>query len=362
MKTGPNQQLAWEWIDSFPERMSFLDGPQKSNWVYNSVCRRAKMEIRADNESRRYRVENGFAVPLESSPDSDPNRTLEEITRSAQHLTGASGAALALSDGTVISCRACSGYLAPPVGTQLNTDTGLTATCVRTAEVVHCEDTEADPRVDSSKCIGIRSILAVPVFNGPDVAGVLEVFSRTPKNFTDRHVTALQLLARLVETHVNYVSRGNALDTSASETTPARDDSAPANAVLPGVGCLSCGHRNPQGSQFCNRCGVILVISLDPADTTPDFSLPEGAASLDHEGLREIYKLISGSAGLATWNDIYAKLLANQQSPPALDKTHPATTQETAKSEDSANKFGTTEGTSELTARPGGVIRRSLWL
>src|ERR1700690_4228105 len=154
-----------------------------------------KMEIRADKEGRRhlYRVENGFAVPMESSPDSDPNRTLEEITRSAQHLTGASGAALALSDGQVISCRACSGYLAPPVGTRLRTDTGLTATCVRTAAVVRCDDTQADPRVDSSKCSGIRSILAVPVFDNPSVAGVLEVFSSEPNKFTDRHVTALQL-------------------------------------------------------------------------------------------------------------------------------------------------------------------------
>ena len=320
------------------------------------------MEIRVDKENRRYRVENGFAVPLESGPDLDPNRTLEEITRSAQHLTGASGAALALSDGTVISCRACSGYLAPPVGTRLNTDTGLTATCVRTAEVVHCEDTEADPRVDSSKCVGIRSILVVPVFNDTVVAGVLEVLSSKPKNFTDRHVTALQLLARLVETHANYVSRGNALDSSASDAKLARDDSAAANAVVPGVGCLSCGHRNPQGSQFCNRCGVILLASLDPQDATPGFSLPEGAGSLDHEGLREIYKLISGSAGLATWNDIYAKLVANQQSPPAPDKIHPAPAEDPDRSERAAKNFGKTEGTNELTARSGAAIRRRLWL
>ena len=252
----------------FPERaLPFPDHPKDASWVYNSVCRKAKMEIRADKEGRRhlYRVEKGFAVPLGSSLDSDPNRTLEEITRSAQHLTGASGAALALSDGQVISCRACSGYLAPPVGTQLRTDTGLTATCVQTAAVVRCGDTQADPRVDSSKCSGIRSILAVPVFDNPSVAGVLEVFSSEPNKFTDRHVTALQLLARLVETHVNYVSRGNApIETSASDTKPTPDDSGAANTVVPRVGCLSCGHRNPQGSQFCNRCGVILCTSPDP--------------------------------------------------------------------------------------------------
>jgi len=148
----------------------FPDRPKEGNWVYNSVGRAGlRMEIPADNSRRHHlnRAEKDSAVPQGSSPDFDPNRTLEEITRSAQHITGASGAALALSDGKVMACRACSGYLAPPVGTQLNTDTGLTATCVQTAEVVRCDDTEADPRVDSSKCIGVRSISGGACFRRP---------------------------------------------------------------------------------------------------------------------------------------------------------------------------------------------------
>jgi GAF domain len=295
-----------------------------------------RMEIPADNSRRHHlnRAEKDSAVPQGSSPDFDPNRTLEEITRSAQYVTGASGAALALSDGKVIACRACSGYPAPPVGTQLNTDIGLTATCVQTAEVVCCDDTEADPRVDSSKCIGIRSILAVPVFDDPGVAGVLEVLSSKPKRFTDRHVTALQLLARLVETHVNYVSRGNGpLDTSASDAKLTWNDSGAANTDVARVVCVSCGHPNPQGSQFCNRCGVILYISPDLLDRTVDLSLPEGTESIDNEGLKEIYKLISGNAGPATWSELSAKLLANLQSASAQDKLHTAATEETAKRE-----------------------------
>ncbi len=143
--------------------------------------------------------------PQPSIPDL---KILDEITRSAQYATGASGAALILSDGKIMSCRACSGHLAPPVGTTLNTETGFTATCVRTAEVVRCDHTKTDPRVDGSSCIelGIGSILAVPIFNGADVTGVLEVLSNTPQNFTDRHAIGLQLLGRLVETLSNYDS------------------------------------------------------------------------------------------------------------------------------------------------------------
>jgi len=318
------------------------------------------MGTRAEHGHRHLdRIEEDSGVAEIPRPGFDPDGTLGEITRSALRVTGASGAALALSDGTMMSCRASSGYLAPPVGTRLNIDTGLTAACVQTAKVVRCDDTHADPRVDSSKCIGVRSILAVPVFDGSNVAGVLEVLSGKPGKFTDRHVAALQLLARLVETQVNYVPRGSASPAdSASDSKPVANDSGAANLDVAGVLCLSCGHANPQGSQFCNRCGVIIADRLDKA---ADFSLPEGAKSIDYEGLREIYKLITGNAGLATWNDIYAKLLANQQAPSVQGKPLGSVT-EMVEDEEKVNGPGTIQGTKEPAGRPGAVIRRSLWL
>ena len=122
---------------------------------------------------------NGSTNPRRLTPELDSDKTLEEITRSALHATGASGSALVLSDGKGMSCRSSSGELAPPVGTRLNTDTGFTAMCVRTAVVVRCDDTKNDPRVDGLSCaqLGIRSILAVPIFSAQKVAGVLEVLS-----------------------------------------------------------------------------------------------------------------------------------------------------------------------------------------
>jgi hypothetical protein len=316
-----------------------------------------KMGIPAEDD-RRYRLnraEEGFAVLQSSRPESEVNRTLEEITRSAMHLTGASGAALALSDGKTMSCQACTGHLAPPVGTRLSIETGLTATCVQTAEVVRCDDTEADPRVDSSKCVGIRSILAVPVFDNPNVAGVLEVLSGIPQRFTDKHVTALQLLARLVESHVNYASRGDA----ASDVKPTHADSGATNADAASGLCLSCGHPNPEGSQFCNRCGVIICTS-GPIDKASDLGLPAATGSVDYEGVREIFKLIAGGAGLATWNDIYPKLLANLQSTSAKDKPGDAT-ENIVEKEGTANLFEKPEGPNEITAQAGAALRRSLW-
>ncbi len=311
------------------------------------------MEIPAANgrihNLNRADIKNDAAAPQGSNPD----ETLDQIIRSAQHVTGADGAALALSDGRVMSCRACSGYLAPPLGTHLNTDSGLTATCVQTAAVIRCDDTEADPRIDSSKCIGIRSILAVPIFNHPNVGGVLEVLSSQANRFTDRHATALQLLARLVETHVNYASAP--LLAPAREAKPVKESATAPEA--PKTLCLTCGHRNPQGSQFCNRCGVVLLITLDP---NADLSLPEGADPTANEGLKDVYKLISENVGLASWQDVSSKLLASLQNSPMADR--PRTAEKAAKSEETANKFDRTEEKNQLAAGMGSTIRRRLWL
>jgi hypothetical protein len=306
----------------------------------------------SENESTRLQA---------SSPDFDSNRILEEITRSALHATGASGAALVLSDGTLMSCRACSGELAPPVGTRLNSDAGFTATCVQTAKIVRCDDTETDPRVDGSSCVelGIRSILAVPVFNNQNVAGVLEVLSNEPKKFTDRHATALQLLARLVETLFNYGSRGDV--TITPDAKPQSDDSGKANRDQATLTCLSCGHPNPRDSQFCNQCGIVLFGFLGPQDTTLDLSLPTSTESSADEGLKEICKIISGDAGLATWSEISERLLADQRGVAAQDKPHPAATEERAKTEDTVLGLGTAPGANGIKARPG-AVRRSMWL
>jgi hypothetical protein len=300
-----------------------------------------------------------------SSPELDSNRTLDEIVRSAQHATGASGAALVLSDGEIMSCRACSGELAPPVGTRLNTDSGFTASCVQTADVVRCDDTQTDPRVDGSSCIeqGIRSILAVPVCDRGNVAGVLEVLSTEPKKFTDRHAKALQLLARLIETLVDYASRGEGsaslltLDAEAQET-----DSAKATTGETKLTCLSCGHPNPSDGQFCTRCGVILLSSPGSPDTRVALIANDGMESNADEGLKQIYKLISGNGGLATWNEIYARLLGNLQSASRQEKPPAAAGEKIARQDDTVVGFGSARGATELKSRLGAAIRQNLWL
>ena len=297
-------------------------------------------------------------------------KILDEITRSAQYATGASGAALILSDGKIMSCRACSGHLAPPVGTTLNTETGFTATCVRTAEVVRCDHTQTDPRVDSSICVelGISSILAVPIFNGAEVTGVLEVLSNTPQNFTDRHAAGLQLLGRLIETLSNYDS-GIRHRSTIPDAKPKGSDLEPASVDAPAgdqaqITCISCRHQNPLGSQFCNRCGVILFSFLGPEDASADQTASAAIDSNGEEDLKQLRKVIAGDGLPATWNEISKRLMADQ-TVSAHYAPVGATDQSATKTEGATKDIGvesSTQKTTRLKTRMGTAVRRSLWL
>jgi GAF domain len=327
----------------------------------------AVMDAAAAMATKQFNLgQNDSTSPQGLSPEIASDKTLEEITRSALHATGASGSALVLSDGEGMSCRSSSGKLAPPIGTRLNTDAGFTAMCVRTAEVVRCDDTKNDPRVDGSSCaqLGIRSILAVPIFSAQRVAGVLEVLSDEPKRFTDRHVNALKLLARLVETVVDYASPGDGSpSTLPPEPRTQSNGTGTANAHQVKLTCLSCGHPNPQGSQFCNRCGVIMLASSDYSETIPDpGGQLGGLESNSDEGLTEIYSLISGSAGRPTWNEIYSKLLAHLQGTSVQNRVPAAMPKDSVKKNDSVFEFGRAPATPEPKERLGGVVRRSPWL
>ncbi|HYL94869.1 MAG TPA: GAF domain-containing protein [Terriglobales bacterium] len=110
------------------------------------------------------------------------------------------GAAIALAEGEDIVCRATAGDIAPPPGTKLNTESGISGACVRSGRWLRCDDPRLDPHVDRESCaaLGINSVLAVPIGQRGDILGLIEVFSRTPYAFKENHCSALQELAKIV--------------------------------------------------------------------------------------------------------------------------------------------------------------------
>jgi GAF domain-containing protein len=125
---------------------------------------------------------------------------IDIIAERAQTLTGATGAAIALQTGDEIICRARSGRTAPDLGVRLQTDTGLSAECVRTGEILLCHDAERNPRVDlaSSRRLGARSILVAPLRHYRRTLGVFEVLSAQPYAFDQRDVATMQLLSSVL--------------------------------------------------------------------------------------------------------------------------------------------------------------------
>jgi GAF domain/PilZ domain/Sel1 repeat len=177
-----------------------------SDWPASHTMAKDEDEVKSGdaadsgNGSRRATLEE---APSEREKVLEPNRfdretTLQLTAERALALTRATGAAIALSEGSdsEMICMASAGSDAPPFGTRLHVGSGFSGECVRTGRSLRCDDSETDDRVDREGCksLGIRSMVAVPIRPGNKVAGLLEVFSPQPYAFNANDISALQQL------------------------------------------------------------------------------------------------------------------------------------------------------------------------
>ncbi len=157
---------------------------------------------------------SGFrAVPLTEDVEIHPAEldlepAISAITERAQHLTGATGAAIALRTGDEIVCRARAGRTAPDLGVRLQTDAGISAEAVKSGEVMLCHDADCNPRVDLASCrrLGVRSILVSPLRSYRRTLGVFEVLSSAPGAFDERDVATMQLLSSMMVAAISRIS------------------------------------------------------------------------------------------------------------------------------------------------------------
>lgn len=188
-----------------------------------------EMNIDADTEAMRFasaapvrhharamHARNNLGVANSAAHDMDLQSegmdlepAIHVIAERAQALTGATGAAIALRRGGEIVCRARTGRTAPDLGVRLQTDTGISAQCVRTGQVVLCNDTEENSRVDISTCrhLGVRSILAAPLRCFPRTFGVFEVLSSFPHAFDQHDVATMQFLSSMMVAAISRLSK-----------------------------------------------------------------------------------------------------------------------------------------------------------
>ena len=130
----------------------------------------------------------------------DLGNVMNYIAEHAQRLTGADGAVVELAEGTDMVYRAATGFAASQLGLRLSRDSSLTGLCVKTGEVLACEDSETDPRVNREACrkVGIRSMVVVPLIHDNTAVGVLKVASGAASRFGDSDRELLDLMTGMI--------------------------------------------------------------------------------------------------------------------------------------------------------------------
>jgi TonB family protein len=169
----------------------------------------AKFETDFEKLAARFAAQSGGGLSPELSSDLALQIVLNEIVEEACLVTGATGAAIVLPrDGEMI-CRASSGSTAPDLGARLDTSAGLSGECFNTRRTQRCDDVLEDPRVDleASSRLGVCSLMVLPLLNGTDFGGILEVFSSRPAAFGDRDQLTLETLGQRILSNIERAAK-----------------------------------------------------------------------------------------------------------------------------------------------------------
>ncbi len=135
---------------------------------------------------------------------------LQLLVERAQYITGATGAALALTQDEEMVCRASVGSSGPAVGARLQVRSGLSGESISRKQLLRCDNAETDPRVNLETCrqLGIASIVVLPLLTrSGEVRGLFELFSDHAYAFEERDLIALERMADLTLTAIDLAER-----------------------------------------------------------------------------------------------------------------------------------------------------------
>jgi len=145
------------------------------------------------------------------------------IAERTQKLTGARGAAIELIERDELVYRVGTGTASRHVGLRLAIASSLSGKCMRLNEVLCCDDTETDPRVNREACrkIGLRSMVVVPLYHNGGPVGVLKVLATKPNAFSECDARALQLMAGLIGAAMSNAAESESRQELLAERTSA---------------------------------------------------------------------------------------------------------------------------------------------
>jgi N-acetylmuramoyl-L-alanine amidase/putative methionine-R-sulfoxide reductase with GAF domain len=178
-----------------PSRLDALQALLAFSALHEQIRQRKALAARNDG------FDAGASSPaFEKEEQFILDEVLRLVAERAIAITGADGLAIALAENNEIVMRAAAGTVRPDVGARIDRDSAFSGASFRHAQVINCDDTETDPRVNLEAChrLGARSMVAVPLCGRKRVIGLLEAFSSWPFAFNDSDVRNLTLLAELV--------------------------------------------------------------------------------------------------------------------------------------------------------------------
>jgi len=146
-------------------------------------------------------------INIVSSSDSptilrpDVGSVLTLVAQQAAQVTGAEGVAIAIGDATAMCCCASFGD-APAVGVPVGPHSGLSGLCMRTLQLVQCDDAASDARIDpvARQQMNLRSVLIVPVVADGRLQAMLQAVSGRPRAFDAEHRELLCHMAERIAT------------------------------------------------------------------------------------------------------------------------------------------------------------------
>jgi two-component system sensor histidine kinase/response regulator len=155
----------------------------------------------------------------------DMAAVLNLIAARTQELTHAFGAVVELAEGKEMVYTAASGRAAPYIGLRTPLASSLSGECVRTGQILRCDDAERDGRVDLTECrrVGARSMIVVPLVYAQQVVGVLQVLSPEMYAFGPVDVHTLQLMAGLIGAAMSHTAEFEAKQAALNELQAAKE-------------------------------------------------------------------------------------------------------------------------------------------
>jgi hypothetical protein len=204
-----------------------------------------------------------------------PNQ-LDKIAEEAMNQTGATGAAVVLEKGGDFVCLASAGSSAPPIGTVVQLESGLSGLCLRSGEVLVCDDADADPRVEQDACrtLAIRSIATVPISCNSERKGLVEVFGREPHAFNGGTVETLRKLADEVSSvlqksaeDLQHGSQPTATSEEPKSSSPRRIKAALAAIMFSAVVLTAIWMLSDLQNPFANASAIPTRVSSSVSDT-----------------------------------------------------------------------------------------------